>query len=118
MTPPWAAYAAVFVAAAVTTYLLIPVARRTAARVGAVVLPDERRVHESPTPTLGGAAMLAGFIVAMAIAAVLSDFDAVFATVQDGVPLEDVLAHGRENLAAAAKRVGQVLAMGEAFHAD
>ncbi len=45
-------------------------------------------------------------------------FDAVFATVQDGVPLEDVLAHGRENLAAAAKRVGQVLAMGEAFHAD
>jgi glycerate kinase len=38
-------------------------------------------------------------------------FDAIYPTVQEVVSLEDVLAHGRENLAATAKRVGQLLAM-------
>jgi glycerate kinase len=39
-------------------------------------------------------------------------FDAVFAAVQDVCSLEEALAQGRENLAATAKSVGRVLAMG------
>jgi glycerate kinase len=38
-------------------------------------------------------------------------FDGIYATVDEGVPLEDALAHGRENLAATAKRVGRTLAI-------
>ncbi len=39
-------------------------------------------------------------------------FDEIFATVQEVVPLEDALEHGRANLAATARSVGRVLAMG------
>jgi len=39
-------------------------------------------------------------------------FDAVFAAVQDVCSLDEALAHGRENLATAARSVGRVLAMG------
>ncbi len=42
---------------------------------------------------------------------VLNDlFDAIYPTVQEVGSLEDALAHGRENLAATAKRVGKILA--------
>lgn len=62
------AYAAVAVAAALTTFVLVPVARRIAVRVGAVVAPDERHVHTTPTPTAGGMAMFAGVLVGVATA--------------------------------------------------
>ena len=42
---------------------LTPLVRRLAIRLGAVVAPDERRVHNVPTPTLGGVAMFVGFLV-------------------------------------------------------
>ncbi|OWY60377.1 undecaprenyl-phosphate alpha-N-acetylglucosaminyl 1-phosphate transferase, partial [cyanobacterium TDX16] len=57
---------------------LTPVVERIAVRIGAVVAPDERRVHQRPTPTLGGAAMLVGFLVAMAVAWWLDAFDTLF----------------------------------------
>jgi UDP-GlcNAc:undecaprenyl-phosphate GlcNAc-1-phosphate transferase len=49
-----------------------------AIRLGAVVSPDARRVHERPTPTLGGAAMFGGFLAALAVASVLPQFRPVF----------------------------------------
>jgi hypothetical protein len=49
-----------------TTLLTTPLVRVLARRIGAVVRPDERRVHERPTPTLGGVAMYLGFLAAMA----------------------------------------------------
>ena len=36
------------------TFALTPVVRRLAERYGAVVAPDERRVHSVPTATIGG----------------------------------------------------------------
>jgi UDP-GlcNAc:undecaprenyl-phosphate GlcNAc-1-phosphate transferase len=71
-------YGAVFILAAGVTWALTPVVRQAALRLGAVVLPDARRVHEHPTPTLGGAAMFAGFLAAMALASVLPQFRPVF----------------------------------------
>lgn len=69
---------AVFAVAFVVTVVLTPLVRRLAVRVGAVVKPDERRVHTRATATLGGAAMLAGFLAAMAVAWQSGRFDAVF----------------------------------------
>ncbi len=83
-------YALVFGAAALTTLLLTPAARWLAIRMGAVVAPDERRVHQRPTPTLGGIAMMAGFLVAMLVAWRAGGFDAVFESSTE--PLGVVLA--------------------------
>src|SRR5436309_3012450 len=55
-----------------------PLARSLAVRVGAVVSPDERRVHLRPTPTLGGLAMFVGFLAGMAVASRMHQFHPVF----------------------------------------
>src|SRR5919109_2390797 len=73
-----AEYFIVLVVAGLVTWLLTPAVRRVAIRLGAVVSPDARRVHERPTPTLGGAAMFAGFLAAMAAASLLPRFRSVF----------------------------------------
>ncbi len=73
-----AEYLIVLVVAALVTWLLTPAVRRMAIRLGAVVSPDARRVHERPTPTLGGAAMYGGFLAALATASVLPQFRPVF----------------------------------------
>jgi UDP-GlcNAc:undecaprenyl-phosphate/decaprenyl-phosphate GlcNAc-1-phosphate transferase len=68
----------VFVVAAVCTWLGTFVVRMLAIRFSIIVLPDERRVHEKPTPTLGGAAMFLGLLTAMAVASQLPGFRPVF----------------------------------------
>ena len=52
-------------AAALVTLLTPPFFRWLSFRVGAVVAPDERRVHTKPTALLGGAAILVGFLSGM-----------------------------------------------------
>jgi len=64
--------------AALATWGATFVVRRLATRFSIVVLPDDRRVHEAPTPTLGGAAMLFGLLAAMAVASQLHGMRAVF----------------------------------------
>jgi UDP-GlcNAc:undecaprenyl-phosphate GlcNAc-1-phosphate transferase len=49
-----------------------------ATRIGAVVRPDERRVHQRPTPTLGGVGMLVGVLVGMGVAWGMGAFTPVF----------------------------------------
>ena len=75
---PGGAYLVVLAVAAATTAVLVPLVRRFAIRIGAVVKPDERRVHERPTPTLGGIGMLVGFLVGMVVAWRLDAFATVF----------------------------------------
>jgi len=71
-------YGLVFGVAAVVTYLITPATCRLAVTLGAVVKPDERRVHTRPTPTLGGIGMLLAFLVAMGVAALLPQFRTIF----------------------------------------
>jgi UDP-GlcNAc:undecaprenyl-phosphate GlcNAc-1-phosphate transferase len=52
--------------------------RRLAVRFSIIVLPDERRVHERPTPTVGGAAMYFGLLVAMVVASQLHGLSQLF----------------------------------------
>ena len=53
-----------FLVAGAVTLLLTPLAARLAHRVGAIDQPRERSLHEFPTPSLGGLAILAGVLVA------------------------------------------------------
>ena len=93
MAPSTKAYALVLVVTALSTLALTPLVRVLAFRIGAVVRPDERRVHERPTPTLGGLAMVGGLLVGMAVAWRLDALSEVFAgnTEPLGVVLAAVL---------------------------
>jgi UDP-GlcNAc:undecaprenyl-phosphate GlcNAc-1-phosphate transferase len=116
--PSLTAYSAVFAVAALTTFALTPVVRRLAIRFGAVVKPDERRVHEVPTPTLGGGAMLIGFLVGMLVAWRLDAFSPAFegTTEPVGIVLAAVLIFlvgmidDLREVSAPAKTAGTVLA--------
>jgi len=76
--PPLADYAIVLGVVTVTTFVVMPLVLRLAVRLGAVVSPDERRVHERPTPLLGGVGMLVGFLAGMAVAWRLHAFGSIF----------------------------------------
>ncbi|MGH2689161.1 MAG: undecaprenyl/decaprenyl-phosphate alpha-N-acetylglucosaminyl 1-phosphate transferase, partial [Actinomycetota bacterium] len=65
------AYAIVLVAAALVTHVATPAVVRLARRIGAVDIPDDRKVHAVPTPTLGGTAIFLGFAVGFAVACLL-----------------------------------------------
>jgi UDP-GlcNAc:undecaprenyl-phosphate GlcNAc-1-phosphate transferase len=111
-------YLGVLAVAAVGTFLLTFPARWLALRIGAVVPPDERRVHERPTPTIGGTAMFVAFLAAMAVAGQLPYFRPMFQGSSE--PLGVVLAAAvifavgfvddLREVSAPAKVAGQVLA--------
>lgn len=73
-----AAYGISFGVALAVTLALTPLVRLLAVRIGAVVKPDERRVHQRPTPTIGGVAMFGGFAAGFVTAWQLGAFDEAF----------------------------------------
>ncbi len=77
--PALSAYLIVGIAAAVVTFLTVPLVRRLSIRIGAVAAPDERHVHLEPTPRGGGLAMMIGLIGAFLVAASLDEFSGVMA---------------------------------------
>lgn len=112
-------YLLVFCVAAAVTYLLTPVARRFALRIGALARPRERDVHAVAIPRLGGLAMYAGVCAAFLVARSLPALSRVF-TYSDVQAV--VLAGGllvllgalddRFDIDALTKLAGQVLAAG------
>ncbi len=82
------AYGIVLMVTAIVTVVATPIFRRIALRTGAIVAPDERRVHERPTPLLGGAAMLVGFLAGMTVAWRLDVLSSIFATSPGSISLE------------------------------
>jgi UDP-GlcNAc:undecaprenyl-phosphate GlcNAc-1-phosphate transferase len=71
-------YGVVLVISAAGSWLVTFVARTLAIRCGAIDVPDDRKVHERPTPYGGGASMYVAFLIAMAIASRMADFRDVF----------------------------------------
>ncbi|MFN0091905.1 MAG: glycosyltransferase family 4 protein [Acidimicrobiales bacterium] len=118
MKPGLWAFALVTAAAAATTAGTVPLVRALAVRVGAVVKPDERRVHERPTATLGGLAMLLGALVGLVAAWAHGGFSPIFASPAEpiGVAAAAVLIYGvgfiddLREVSAPAKVAGMVLA--------
>lgn len=77
--PSLSAYLIVGATAAGVTFALIPLVIRISPWLGAVVAPDERRVHTRPTPTAGGVAMMIGVVAASIVAFMHPEFDEVMA---------------------------------------
>lgn len=69
--------------AAIVTLLLTPLTRVLAFRIGAVASPSARKVHASPTPSLGGLAMLGGVGAGLLTAWTMGSFDPVFRSFTD-----------------------------------
>ena len=82
--------------AAIATFVSTPLARKTAERFGVISAPDDRDVHELPTPHLGGPAMLFGLLVGSLFAWLIGDFSEVFSAQSEilGVLLAAILMCG------------------------
>jgi UDP-GlcNAc:undecaprenyl-phosphate GlcNAc-1-phosphate transferase len=110
-------YGLVFAVAALVTFALTPAVWRVSVRWGAVVKPDERRIHEHPTPTLGGVAMLIALLVALGVARFIPTFRPMFESSEPiglAIAAIVILAIGMlddlREVSAPAKVAGQVLA--------
>lgn len=105
--------------AAAVTYLLTPLARRLAERVGALTAVRDRDVHTVPTPRLGGLAIFGGFLAGLLVASRLPALEQVFRTsdalgvVFGGLVVVVIgMADDRWGLDALTKLAGQILAAG------
>lgn len=72
--PPVGYYAIVFAAGVLGAYLATPVVLALSRKIGAVDVPDDRKVHAVPTPTLGGGAIFFGVWTAVVAASFLPPF--------------------------------------------
>lgn len=63
----WPECAVLFVVAAATTMLLVPLAKKLAVKLNAIDYPSARRINMLPIPRLGGVAMLGGIGVALLV---------------------------------------------------
>lgn len=123
----WLKYPVIFTAGFVTVYFLTPFIRRCAGRLGMVDLPDERRIHQLPTPRGGGLAIFLGFHAACAVLfllpwspflgqlninwwwrfAIISSWLVIVGLVDDARGLKPVV-----------KLLGQIIAAGAAYALD
>ena len=76
------AHLIVMAAAAAVTFVVTPLYRRVAFRLGAVDVPgaEDRKVHRDPTPTSGGVAIFAGVAAGFFAAKLMGAFDSMFST--------------------------------------
>ncbi|HLT68970.1 MAG TPA: MraY family glycosyltransferase [Acidimicrobiales bacterium] len=111
-------YLAALGAAFIVTFCSMPLLRALSFRVGAVVHPDARRVHTRPTPILGGAGIVAGFLVGFGVAWLTGEFQPAFRTITPplGVVLSTLTMYvvgqvdDLREVSAPAKTAGSVLA--------
>lgn len=61
----WGDIAIAFLLAFITAFVITPYTIRLAKKVGAVDIPNDRRVNKKPMPRLGGLAVIAGFLVSV-----------------------------------------------------
>lgn len=122
-------YLAAFIIAGIIAYASTPGILWLSRKIGAVDIPDDRKVHAAPTPTLGGAAIFLAFAGSFVVAAWLRPFDVAFRpfigwppTVPMGIAFSTcivfalgVLDDLKGGLSVPPKLAGQVLAAGVVF---
>ncbi|MBR2240714.1 MAG: undecaprenyl/decaprenyl-phosphate alpha-N-acetylglucosaminyl 1-phosphate transferase [Clostridia bacterium] len=59
----WGDISIAFLLAFVTAFVITPYTIRLAKRVGAIDIPEKRRINEEPMPRLGGIAVIIGFLL-------------------------------------------------------
>jgi UDP-GlcNAc:undecaprenyl-phosphate GlcNAc-1-phosphate transferase len=75
-------YAVTFGASLVLVLLLTPATRRLAIWLDAVDMPHDRKVHENPTPTLGGVAIFLAVVLSLLLSKILVSFSSALAEPQ------------------------------------
>ncbi len=76
--PDFGSFLLVGAVAAIFTFVTTPLVALLARRRGWVYLPNDRTVHKTPLPDIGGLAMFVGFLAAMSTAWLLDVFDVLF----------------------------------------
>ena len=61
----WGNITIAFMLAFITSFVITPYTMRLAHRVGAMDLPEERKIHKKPIPRLGGLAIITGFLLSV-----------------------------------------------------
>jgi UDP-GlcNAc:undecaprenyl-phosphate GlcNAc-1-phosphate transferase len=67
-------YLILFLIASVFSFLLTPLLRSFAIKVGAMDIPGERKIHDQPTPRLGGLSIFISFNLILLIASQIGFF--------------------------------------------
>jgi UDP-GlcNAc:undecaprenyl-phosphate GlcNAc-1-phosphate transferase len=117
------AYLLVGLIACVVTLVATPLVCKLSVTLGAIDHPNDRKVHPRPTPTLGGAAMFLGILVAGFAASQMDVFKEIFTQNSQpwGIAAGAVLifflgaADDLQDLPAPVKLAGQVFAAGILF---
>jgi UDP-GlcNAc:undecaprenyl-phosphate GlcNAc-1-phosphate transferase len=78
--PEFGSFLLIGAVAAIVTFTTTPLVGILARRQGWVYLPNDRTVHQSPLPDVGGLAMYLGLLAAMLAAWLLDAFDVLFAS--------------------------------------
>jgi UDP-GlcNAc:undecaprenyl-phosphate/decaprenyl-phosphate GlcNAc-1-phosphate transferase len=116
----WGDHLIVFAVALATVIVTTPLARYVSLRVGAIDVPGVRRIHTQPTARLGGLAIFAGVLAAIAAGSRLPAFDDVFRTTSEpeAIIVASLIIVGvgvlddTRGISAPAKLAGQILAAG------
>lgn len=114
------AHLVVFVVAAAASATATPFVRRLARILGAIDIPDDRKVHKDPTPRLGGVAIYAGIVAGFLAARALGGFRDLFGTSSEPVGVIVAatavvllgMVDDMRGMRATTKLAGQVLATG------
>ncbi len=75
-------YILAFAASLILVLLLTPLARRLAVWLGTVDMPHDRKVHENPTPSLGGVGIFLAVIISLLLCKILVSFSSALAKPQ------------------------------------
>lgn len=76
--PDFGSFLLIGVVGAVVTFAVTPIVGLVARRLGWVYLPNDRTVHQTPLPDVGGLAMYIGFLAAMFTAWSVDAFEVLF----------------------------------------
>ncbi len=71
----WGDIVIAFLLAFITAFVITPHTMRLAKKVGAIDVPNDRRVNKKPMPRLGGLAVVAGFFVSTIYLLIMMNFE-------------------------------------------
>lgn len=71
----WGDIAIAFLLAFITAFVTTPHTMRFAKKVGAIDIPNDRRVNKKPMPRLGGLAVIAGFFVSVIYLFIIMNYE-------------------------------------------
>lgn len=121
-------YLLVFLVAAAIVLVVTPGVLWLSKKIGAIDIPDDRKVHAAPTPSMGGVAIYLGLLGSMFVASNIEPFASSFVPLVIWPPSEPVAIIGAatiihllgvvddiRGLRAPVKFAGQVIAAGMVF---